>query len=138
MQLKHYVCRQPAMESPHDSNRLRYFSSDLFFTWSFKVKSSSSENDKEFDDWNFRPDSISKFFPCGTVGKTVPLRYRSDALFWLIGIKYEVSLTFRESLLDLSQLSTHTSSLLTVAWTLLMSLSGGKTGVSSAKWTKQI
>ena len=42
----------------------------------------------------------------------------------------------RESLLSLSQLSTPTSSLFTVAWTLLMPLSYAKTVVSSAKWTK--
>ena len=38
----------------------------------------------------------------------------------------------------MSQLSTPTSSLFTVAWTLLMSLSDAKAVVSSAKWTKRI
>ena len=29
--LNHHVCRQLAMESPHDANRRRYFSSDLIY-----------------------------------------------------------------------------------------------------------
>ena len=59
----------------------------------------------------------------------------SNAFFWLVIIMYEVLLTFIERLLVLSQLSTHTSSLFTAVWTLLMSLSNPKTVVSSAKWT---
>ena len=62
----------------------------------------------------------------------------SIAFFWLEINIYEVLLTFRESLLALSQLSTLISSLFTVVWTLLMSLSDAKTVVSSAKWTKRI
>ena len=57
----------------------------------------------------------------------------SIAFFWLEIIIYEVLLMLRESLLALSQLSTPTSYLFTVAWTLLMSLSDAKTVVSSAK-----
>ena len=52
-------------------------------------------------------------------------------------IIYEVLLTLRESLLALIQLSTPTSTLFTVARTLLMSLSDAKTVVSSTKWTKR-
>ena len=44
----------------------------------------------------------------------------SIAYFLLKIIIYEVLLTLRESLLALSQVSTPTSSLFTVAWTLLM------------------
>ena len=62
----------------------------------------------------------------------------SITFFWLEIIIYEVLLTLRESLLALSQLSAPTSSLFTVAWTLLMSLSDANTVVSSAKWTKRI
>ena len=51
----------------------------------------------------------------------------SIAFFWLEIIIYEVLLMLRESLLALSQLSTPTSSLFTVAWTLLMSLLDAKT-----------
>ena len=51
---------------------------------------------------------------------------------------YEVLLTLRENLSAMSQLSTPSSSLFTVAWTFLMSLSDAKTVVSSAKWTKRI
>ena len=47
----------------------------------------------------------------------------SNGFFFSEIIIYEVLLTFRESLLVLSQLSTPTSSLFTEAWTLLMSLS---------------
>ena len=61
----------------------------------------------------------------------------SIAFFWLVTIIYEVLLTLRESLLALSQVSTPTSSLFTVAWTLLMTLLDAKTVVSSAKWTKR-
>ena len=62
----------------------------------------------------------------------------SHEFFWLEIIIYEVLLRFRESLLVLSHLSTPTSSLFTVSWTLSMSLSHAKTVVSSAKWTKRI
>ena len=32
VQFNHYVCRQLAMESPHDTDRLRYITSDLIYT----------------------------------------------------------------------------------------------------------
>ena len=57
----------------------------------------------------------------------------SNTFFWLEIIVYEVLLTWRESLLVLSQLSTRISSILTVARTLLISLSDAKTVFSSAK-----
>ena len=41
IQFNHCVWRHLAMESPHDTNRLRYITSDLF-TWSLKVRFSSS------------------------------------------------------------------------------------------------
>ena len=124
VQFHHYVCRQLAMKYPPDTNRLRYFSSDLFYMV-IKSKIFIKCNAKEFDCWNFRKDWISKFNVwC--------------VFFWLEIIIYEVLQTFRESLLVLNQLSTSTSSLFTVAWTLFMSLSDAKTVALSAKLTKRI
>ena len=53
----------------------------------------------------------------------------SIAFFWLENALYEVLLTLRGSLLALIQLSTPTSSLFTMALTLLMTLSDAKTFV---------
>ena len=50
-----------------------------------------------------------------TFVRIVSLFLMSNAFFWLEIIIYEVLLTFRESLLVLSQLSTDTSSLFTEA-----------------------
>ena len=50
----------------------------------------------------------------------------SDVSFRLEIIIYKVLLTLRESQFALSQLSTPTSSLFTVEWTLLLSLSDAK------------
>ena len=47
IQFNHYVCRQLAMESPHDTNRLRYFTSDLIYTV-LKSKIFVDCNAKEF------------------------------------------------------------------------------------------
>ena len=123
VQFSHYVCRQLAMESPHDTNRLWYFTSNLIYM-DIKSKSFITCNDKEFDGWNFRKDWFSNF--------------SVESVFLVGDYHYEILLTFREILLVLSQLSTPTSYLFTVAWTLLMSLSDSKTVVSSAKWTKRI
>ena len=60
----------------------------------------------------------------------------SNALLWMEIIIHEVLLTFRESLLILSPLSTPTSSLFTVAWTLLMSLSDAKNSYIVSKINK--
>ena len=60
----------------------------------------------------------------------------SNVFFLIEIIIFEILLTLRESLLALSQLSTFTSSLFTVAWTLLISPSDAKTVVSLAKWIK--
>ena len=54
----HYVCRQLAMESPHDTNRLRYFSNDLFHM-AIKRKFFIKCKAKEFDCWNLHRDWIS-------------------------------------------------------------------------------
>ena len=89
-----------------------------FYTWSVKVRFSSSVTPRNL-----------------TVETFVRIEswiLMSIAFFWLEIIIYEVLLMLRESLLALSQLSTPTSSLFTVAWTLLMSLSDAKTVVSSA------
>ena len=59
----------------------------------------------------------------------------SNVSFWFEININEVLLTLRDSLLALRQLSTPTSSLFTVAWTFLMSLTDGK---STAKCTKRI
>ena len=59
-QFNHYVCRQLAMESPHDTNRLRYFTSDLIYII-HKSKVFIECNTKEFDCWNFRTDWFSNF-----------------------------------------------------------------------------
>ena len=37
----YYVGRQLAMKSPHDTNIFKYFSSDLIYIWSLKVRFSS-------------------------------------------------------------------------------------------------
>ena len=79
-----------------------------FFTWSLKVRFSSSVTPRNL-----------------TVEIFVRIEFRlliSVAFFWSEIIIYKVLLTFRESLLVLSQSSTPTSSLFTVALTLLMSL----------------
>ena len=60
----------------------------------------------------------------------------SNAFFWLEIIIYEVLQTFNESQLFLSQLSTPTSSLFTVARTPLMSQSDAKTVVFVSKMNK--
>ena len=91
-----------------------------YFTWSLNVRFSSSATPRILKNVTF-------------------VRIESQILisivfFWLEIIIHEVLLTLRESLLVLSQLSTPTSSLFTVAWTLLMSLLDAKPVVSSAKW----
>ena len=48
VQFNHFVCRQLAMESPHDTNRLRYITSDLIFMV-LKSKIFIKGNTKEFD-----------------------------------------------------------------------------------------
>ena len=85
------------------------------------------------------------FIKCNTKELTVETFVRIESrilisiwFFWLEIIIYEILLALRESLLALSQLSIPTSSLFTVAWTSLMSLSNAKTVVSSAKWTTRI
>ena len=48
VQFNHYVCRQLAMESPHDTNRVRYITSDLIYMV-LKRKIFIQCNAKEFD-----------------------------------------------------------------------------------------
>ena len=52
VQLKQHVFRQ-LQESPHDTNRLRYFIVVTLFTWSLKVKVSSSIKEwlSELSEW---------------------------------------------------------------------------------------
>ena len=78
------------MESPHDTNRLRYFISDLIYIF-IKCKIFINYNAKEFDSEGFRNDWFSNF--------------NVECVFLLDIIIYEILLTFRESLLVLSQLS---------------------------------
>ena len=110
------------MESPHNTNRLRYITSDLIY---MVLKS------KIFINMMPRNLTIEIFV------RIVSRILMSNAFFWLEIIIYEVLLMIRESLLLLSQLSIPTSSLFTEAWTLLMSLLDAKTVVSLAKWTKR-
>ena len=105
------------MEFPHDTNRLRYLVV-IYFTCSLKVR--------------FSKRVTARNLTVETVVRIESRSLVSDAFFWMEIIIYKVLLTFTESLLDLSQLSTLTSSLFTVAWTVLMSLSDAKTAVSSA------
>ena len=102
------------MESPHDTYRLRYITSDLIY---IDLKSKIFILTVE----TFRNDWFSNL--------------KSNAFFWLEIIIYEILLTFRESLLVLSQLLTTTISLFTEAWTLSMTLSDAKTVVPSEKLT---
>ena len=60
----------------------------------------------------------------------------SIAFFWLEIVIYEILLTLRESLLALSQLSTPTSFLFRVAWSLLSFTVGCKNCCIISKWTK--
>ena len=48
VQFNHYVCRQLAMESPHDTNGLRYITSDLIYMV-LKSRIFIKYNAKEFD-----------------------------------------------------------------------------------------
>ena len=48
LQFNHYVCRQLAMESPHDTNRLIYITCDLIYMV-LKSKIFIERNAKEFD-----------------------------------------------------------------------------------------
>ena len=112
VQFNHYVYRQLVMESPHDTNRLRYITSDLT-DMVHNSKIFIECNSKEFDCWNFRKDWFSNF---------------NVEYVFLVGDYHIWSFTaFRESVLALSQISAPTSSLFTVAWTLSMSLSDEKT-----------
>ena len=112
VQLNHYVCRQLAMESPHDTNRLRYITSDLIY---MVLNSKIS--------YCVRPRNLTVETFISIVSRILT----ANEFFWLKIIIYEVLLTFRESLLVLSHLSTPTSSQFTEAWTLLTSLSDAKT-----------
>ena len=71
------------------------------FTWSLKVRFSSSVTPRNL--------TVETFV------RIVSQILMSNAFFWLEIIIYELLLTFRESLLVLSQLSTPTSSLFTEA-----------------------
>ena len=74
------------MESPHDTNRLWYFTGDPIYIIS-KSKILIKYNAKEFDCWNLiRIDSVILM---------------SNALFWLEIIIYKVLPAFRESPLQL-------------------------------------
>ena len=110
------------MESPHDTNSLWYFNTDLIYML-IKSKILIKCNAKEIDCWNFHKDWFSNF--------------NVECVF-LVGYHTSSFTNIQRSLLVLSQLSTPTSSLFTVSWTLLMSLSDAKTVVSSEKWTKHI
>ena len=112
------------MESPYNTNRLRYITSDLIYIVLKSIRFFSNE--------------MPRNLTVETFVRIVSQILMSNVYFWLEIIIYHILLTFRESLLALSQLSTPTSSLFTEAWTLLMSLSDAKTVVSSAKWTKRI
>ena len=83
------------MESPHDTNRLRYFSSDLLYKV-IKSKISSSVT--------------SRNLPVETFVRIEWRILMSIAFLWLEIILYEVFLVLRESLLAFSQLSTPTRS----------------------------
>ena len=85
------------MESPHDTNRLRDITIAILFIWCIKVRFTSSVTPRNL--------TIETFL------RIVSRIFMSNALFWLEIIIYEISLTFRESLLVLSRLSTPTSSL---------------------------
>ena len=110
------------MESPLDTNRLRYIIREFIYMVQVRFPSTVTPRNLTVE----------------TFVRMVSPILMSNACFWLEIIIYEVLLTFRESLSVMSQLSTSTSSLFTEAWTLLMSLSDAKTVVSSAKWTKRI
>ena len=88
------------MESPHDTNRLRYITSDLIFM----VLESKVFIERDVDELTVE-----------TFVRIVSRILMSNALFWLEIILYEVLLTFRESILVFSHLSTPTSSLFTEA-----------------------
>ena len=75
------------MESPHDTNRLWHFISDLIYIV-IKSKILIKCNGKEFACWNFRKDGFSNI--------------NVECIFLLEIFIYEVLLTFRESLLVLS------------------------------------
>ena len=126
VQFNHYVCSQLAMES-HDTDRLWYFTSDLIYMF---LKS------KIFIECKTQRNLTVETFV--RIDSLIWMSIYIYAFFWLEIIIYEGLLTFRESLLVLSQLLTPSSSLVTVTWTLLMSLSDAETVVSSAKWTKRI
>ena len=77
VQLNHHVYRQLAMKFPHDTNRLRYFSSDIFYMV-IKSKLSSSATPRNLTVETFvRIESGSLM---------------SDAFFWLEIIMYDVLL----------------------------------------------
>ena len=109
------------MESPHDTDRLTYFTSDLIY---MVLKS------KIFIECNAKEFAVETFV---RIDSRILM---SNAFFWLEIIIYEVLQTFRESQLFLSQLSTPTSSLFTVARTPLMSQSDAKTVVFVSKMNK--
>ena len=86
------------MESPHDTNKLRYITSDLVYMVLKRFSLSVTRSNLTVE----------------TFIRIVSQILMSNVIFWL-EIIYEVLLTFRESLLVLSQLSTPTSSLFTEA-----------------------
>ena len=86
VQFNHYVCRQLAMESPRDTNRLRYFIIDLIYKV-LEVRLSLSVTPRNL--------------PVETFVRIDSRILMSNAFFCLEITIYEVLLMFRESLFGL-------------------------------------